>query len=65
MMDVKAAEWLFENADAPIRYRVTRELLGDAQAVKRWLENLKPETPPQHRCMVHGSFDFFLENAMN
>lgn len=77
MLDTKVCEWLMNNADAPIRYRVARELLKDKKtaqkienellenpAVKLWLKNLKPETPPQHRGMIHGSFDFCLENAM-
>ncbi|MCL2059654.1 MAG: hypothetical protein FWH01_11475 [Oscillospiraceae bacterium] len=69
--------WLMDNADAPIRYRVLRELLNDEKAaanmeaelpenpaVGQWLKNLKPETPPQHWSMEHGSFDFCLENAL-
>jgi len=77
MIDTKQCEWLLENADAPIRYRVARELVkDDAMAkgiegellenptVQLWLKNLKPETPPQHHSMEHGSFDFCLENAL-
>jgi len=77
MIDTKICEWLLENADAPIRYRVLREFLKDEKAakkmenellenaeVKKWLKNLKPENPPQSRHMFHGSFDFCLENAM-
>ena len=72
-----AVDFLLENADAPIRYRVFRELLEDAKAAKAmeselldcaavglWLRNLTPETPPQHWSMEHGSFDFCLENAL-
>jgi hypothetical protein len=71
MIDIKACEWLLENAGAAIRYRVLHELLRDeagargAEAaliddpqVKLWLRNLKPESPPQHWSMEHGSFDF-------
>lgn len=77
MIDTRLCEWLIDNAEAPIRYRVTRELLKDKQAAKKieadmfenptvsiWLKNLKPETPPQHRWMVHGSRDYCFENAM-
>lgn len=35
MIDLKACEWLLTNADAPIRYRVARELLKDADAAKK------------------------------
>ena len=77
MIDIKTCGWLMDNADAPIRYRVLRELIKDGQAakdikvellknatVKLWLKNLKPETPPQHWSMEHGSFDFCFENAL-
>lgn len=77
MNNASACDWLLINADAPIRYRVLRELLKDEKAaketeaelldnpvVKRWLRNLKPETPPQHWSMEHGSADFCLENAL-
>ena len=77
MIDAKICEWLMDNADAPIRYRVSRELLMDKQATKDigkeltdnplilfWLKNLKPESPPQHHYMEHGSFNFCLENAI-
>ena len=77
MLDANLCEWLVENADAPIRYRVLREFFKDDDAaseieaellenpvVKTWLRNLKPETPPQHWSMEHGSFDFCLENAL-
>ena len=70
-------DWLMDNADTPIRYRVLREFLKDEKAamnmetelfenpaVGYWLKNLKPETPPQHWSMEHGSFDFCLENAL-
>ncbi|MCL2060331.1 MAG: hypothetical protein FWH01_14990 [Oscillospiraceae bacterium] len=77
-MDLSSAcDWLMENADAPIRYRVLREFLKDEKtagnmeaellgnpAVVHWLKNLKPETPPQHWSMEHGSFDFCMENAL-
>lgn len=78
MIDAKICDWLMENADAPIRYRVAREFLKDEKAAKEieeellknpavilWLNNLKPQTPPQHWSMEHGSFDFCLENAMS
>jgi hypothetical protein len=73
----KSIDFLLENADTPIRYRILREIQGDEKAAKElepelsandvvayWLYNLKPETPPQHRFTDHGSFDFCLENAM-
>jgi len=66
-----------DNADVPVRYRTARELLNDKKTTKTlenellshpavglWLRNLKPHTPPQHRWMEHGSFDFCLENAI-
>ena len=66
-----------DNAGAPIRYRTARELLKDHQTadkikpellgnpvVQLWLQNLKPDMPPQHWSMEHGSFDFNLENAL-
>ena len=77
MIDTKVCEWLLGNADAPIRYRVARELLNDDATAKqiepelldnpivvKWLKFLKPESPPQHHSMEHGSFDFCLENAI-
>lgn len=77
MTDTKICDWLMDSADAPIRYRVARELLCDKKAagnieaelfenrtVQLWLKALKPETPPQYREMTHGSFDFLLENAL-
>lgn len=77
MIDTKICNWLMDNADAPIRYRVARELLKDEQAAKKiepellehkevqkWLAFLKPNNPPQHWMMEHGCFDFNLENAM-
>ncbi len=76
-VDIEIFNWLLDKADAPIRYRVARELLHDDNAAKEiqdeliknptvelWLKRLKPETPPQHRDMPHGSFDFCLENAL-
>jgi len=42
---------------------IEQELLENA-VVKLWLKNLKPETPPQHWSMEHGSFDFCFENAL-
>ena len=77
MIDEKICNWLVDNADTPIRYRVARELLKDKKSAKRiekeltenpiimrWLKHLKPETPAQHHSMEHGSFDFCLENAI-
>ena len=77
MINIKICEWLMDNADAPIRYRVARELLCDEKAAEKiekellenrevqyWLSILKPQTPPQHWSMEHGSFDFCLENAL-
>ena len=79
MINEKTCEWLIDNADAPIRYRVARELFKDDklakkiesellenEAVKTWLGNLsfKPVTRLQSRNMVHGSFDYCLENSM-
>ena len=78
MVQSVICEWLMNNADVPIRYRVARELLCDNKTAKKlepellenpvvaqWLKNLKPKNPPQHRSMEHGSFDFCLENAMS
>ena len=77
MIDAKICDWLMDNADAPVCYRVARELLKDDKTAKKienelfenkevqkWLKNLKPTNPPQHRSMEHGSFDFCLENAL-
>lgn len=77
MIDLKACDWLMANADAPIRYRITRELLGDINTAKKieiellensvvklWLKNLNPQNSPKHYLMLHGSFDFCLENAL-
>ena len=78
MIDTKICDGLMDNADAPIRYRVARELLKDEQAAKKiepelfehknvqkWLSYLKPHNPAQHWMMEHGCFDFNLENAMS
>ena len=77
MIDKKACKWLIENGDVTTRYRVYNELLCleneaenlknellENEKVKYWLNALKPETPPQHWLMHHGSFDFNLENAL-
>ena len=77
MVDKNICRWLLDNADAPIRYRVARELLCDEalaneieaqllnnDTVKKWLYNLVPDSPPRHWSMEHGSFDFCLENAL-
>lgn len=77
MVDTKLCDWLMNKADAPVHYRVARELLKDEKTAKeiegellenpvviQWLNNLKPHTPPQHWSMEHGSFDFCLENAL-
>jgi hypothetical protein len=69
-----------DNADAPIRYRVQRELLKNEKAakqieellldnemVKQWLKKLNLENYPQRRniCeMAHGGPDYHLENSM-
>ncbi len=77
MINTKICEWLIENGDVTTRYRVFNELLcceneaiiiekelAENDTVKYWLKALKPETPPQHWSMHHGSFDFNLENAL-
>jgi len=77
MIKAETCEWLIENADKPIRYRVYREIMKDDKAavnaenelldnpvVKLWLSNLKPKTPPQNWYMEHGSWDFCFENAL-
>ena len=79
MIDQKICGWLMESADAPVKYRVARELLRDEKTAKnlegelfenkevqKWLKLLKPEMPIQRSFgyMEHGSFDFCLENAL-
>jgi len=77
MINHKACEWLIKNADIPILYRIFRELLHDIKTAKKiesellenptvlsWIKNLKPNIPPQHKSMEHGSFDFCFENAI-
>lgn len=77
MINTKICDWLMDNADAPIRYRVAREFLKDEKTAKDievelsqnptvilWLKSLKPKAPPRHWSMEHGSFDYCLENAM-
>lgn len=77
MLEMRVCDWLMDNAGAPIRYRVARELLQDEKTAKKivgqlfensdvllWLKNLRPENPPQHWSMEHGSADFCLENAL-
>jgi len=77
LIDKRICEWLMENADIPIRYRLAREILQDDKmakglesallnhpAVQLWLKNLKPHDPPQHKSMEHGCFDFCLEQAL-
>jgi hypothetical protein len=74
MIDTGICKWLMENADAPIRYRISREFLNikseeagrdllENPMVKLWLSNLKPDTPP-HLNLFHGSFDTKFENAL-
>ena len=71
MIDTKNCDWLLENADAPIRYRVTRELLNDEEAAKKiepelldnptvklWVSNIRPE------WTTHGCNDSYLENSV-
>ncbi len=75
-MDARICEWLMENADTPIRYRIAREFFQDIEESKRlqtellehpavieWLGYLKPDTPPKHWSMEHGSMNYCLENA--
>jgi|GEM_PF-601107 len=79
MLDAKICDWLMHNADAPIRYRVAREILKEAHTAKSieaellenpvvclWLKNLASTAPLQHRAtsMEHGSMDACLENAL-
>ena len=77
MIDEKICEWLMDNADAPIRYRVARELLKDGgsviknepellenKEVQKWLVNLRNENPPTRNYYEHGSFNVCLENAL-
>lgn len=77
MMDTRLCEWLMDNADASVRYRVAREFLKDNKAarkteaelpenpaVKIWLKNLKYDAASKRRWIVHGSFDYCFENAM-
>jgi len=79
MIDTKICDWLMDNADAPICYRVAREILKDENAansieaellenpaVVLWLKNLASTEPMQHRAtsMEHGSMDSCLENAL-
>ncbi len=68
-------DWLFDIADAPIRYRVAREFMGlpekelkplrvklmNDPTVAKWV-NLLPET--LSLPMLHGSFDTNFENFM-
>jgi hypothetical protein len=75
-LDRYAYEWLLENADIPIRYRVLRELCGDDEAARkiesdylshpelaRWICNLKQEDKrPRERH--HGYLDAHFENAI-
>ena len=76
-MNTNLCDWLMDTADAPIRYRTARELLGDTKTAKTlesellghpaavvWLANLKPALPQQHRWLEHGSFDYCFENAL-
>ena len=35
MINTKICDWLMDNADAPIRYRVARELLKDEKTAKK------------------------------
>lgn len=39
MIDTKICEWLMENADAPIRYRVAREFLKTIKQQRKSREN--------------------------
>jgi len=77
MFDIKVCEWLLENGDTPVRYRVLRELFEDKIAAKKienelinhnevqkWLINLRNENPPAGWYYEHGSFDVCLENAL-
>ena len=79
MFSMKICNWLMDHADAPIRYRVAREILSDESATKGveaellehsavglWLKNLTSADPMQHHAtsMAHGSMDSCLENAL-
>jgi len=77
MIDEKICGWLIDNADAPIRYRVAKELLKDDKIAKnieselfenkevqKWIVNLKNEKPLTRNHLEHGSFDVCLENAL-
>ena len=77
MINEKICDWLMDNADAPIRYRVARELLKDEKTAKnieselfehkevqKWLVNLRNENPTGVWCYEHGCRDVCLENAL-
>lgn len=78
MTDASVYNWLMDNADTPIRYRVARELLSDERTAKnikaeflenslvqKWLRNLEPAVSRRRNDFpVHGSFDNRLENAV-
>jgi len=71
MTDIKICDWLMDNADAPIRYRIARELLKDEQTSKKiepellenpnvvkWLPNIQGEVA------CHGCLDTCFENVI-
>jgi len=76
-MHVNACNWLLENADVPIRYRVYREFLKDEKAtlrleadlldnpnVKYWLGKLTPLFGEHFSRLFHGAQDYCLENSI-
>ncbi len=61
MINTKICDWLMDNADAPIRYRVAREFLKDEKTAKDievelsqnpaailWVKNLKQKERPHN-----------------
>lgn len=78
LTEMQLIDWLLENADEVIKYRVQREFLDlsanfdyesiqgellENPEVQLWLKNLKPEIPFK-RNLIHGSFDWQFENSM-
>ena len=60
-------EWLAGNADAPIRYTLTRELtdsLMENAEVKYWLDILSYRVMTNNLGDIHGSHDYRYENII-
>ena len=62
-------QWLLDNADAPIKYILTREngyadKLFENQEIQYWFSRLKQRSDERNLGDIHGSHDYRMENIL-